>query len=73
MIQTETVRRADFMICGLEISLFLLKNSPNGLAISHGSLPSGLAPFRGVSVFSELSRNKVVVIISAVGDLLPVD
>lgn len=53
-----------------------MKNSPNGLAISHGSLPSGLAPFRGVSffsVFSELSRNKVVVVISAVGDLLPVD
>lgn len=61
------------MICGLEISLFLLKNSPNGLPISHGSLPSGLASFRGFSVFSELNRNKVVVIISAVGDLLPVD
>lgn len=58
------------MICGLEISLFLLKNSPNGLAISHGSIPSSL---RGVSVFSELTRNKVVVIISAVGDFLPVD
>lgn len=64
------------MIRGQEIRLFLLKNSPNGLAISHGSLPSGLAPFRGVSffsAFSELSRNKVVVVISAVGDLLPVD